>query len=184
MVNEGDDVSLWRDARVTDPAVRLIENFIGRELESLAAVYLPHDGHAGTIGRPVSPLDIFENLARSTADERDLRQRSRRQKRIAGMAAERQSHFALRRNGQNVGSGRLQFFGLRTLRPSVVKLQRLSLPGGTVDNSLAVGSKARRVHDAALESEWMIEGERGLAGTREQERANRNSCQQRDSSHP
>ena len=70
MVQKGDPVALGRDARVSDPAVRLEENLADRVLQPGPPIHGTGDGELLPVGRPVRKLDAFEEMAGGASSRR------------------------------------------------------------------------------------------------------------------
>ena len=165
MVDVSDFLSAGRHSEVADPPRRLVERFPDRELEAVAASDLADDREAGTIGLPVGPLDVFEDLPRSgSASHAHARECSARHEGPHGVVAERDRHFSGFRDGEHGRARHSERPGLRALRAADEDLRRLSIDRGPVDDRLAVGSKPSRGDRSPPESELPERGRLGLAG--------------------
>src|SRR5216683_8044722 len=63
MIHEGNAITLARNARMADPADRLIEDLSHGVFQAVAATNIAHDGKIVTVRPPVGPLDAFQDLA-------------------------------------------------------------------------------------------------------------------------
>jgi hypothetical protein len=69
VLEEGHDAAIRRHARIAQVAARLVEYRAGRVFEAVAAVAeVVHDGHRGTVRRPVGLADVFRNGAWRAAE--------------------------------------------------------------------------------------------------------------------
>src|SRR5262245_39321025 len=67
VVQQGDVVAAGGEARMSNPARRLVEHRADRGLETVAAARVAHDGETLPIRRPVRPLHAMKPLARCLA---------------------------------------------------------------------------------------------------------------------
>src|SRR5450830_1435414 len=99
------------------------------------------------------------------------------------MTAERDRHFARRRNREKV-PGKTERTRELAFGANRERLERAPGPGGAIDDGIAVGCKTRRDDRAALERELLIDGESGLPAAPADREADsyekRNSCDRRD----
>src|SRR6266545_5555286 len=183
MIAEGDEISASRDPRMTDPAGRLVKRLADRKLEPVAARGVADDGELLTVGRPVGPLHVFEDLPRRHAPGDARRgEPSGTDEREKGAPVEGDGHLAGGRNGKELGGGETRGTGLRALEPPEEDLHGLAVPGGRVDHRLTVGREARRVDFAASEGELTKGGRHDLAqAPAERNTRDKACCKQRGS---
>src|SRR6266511_4616662 len=67
MVEKGDELPIRRDPRLADVAVGLVKDPSDRKLKPVLALDLADDRQLLTVGRPIGPLHVFQNLPRSRA---------------------------------------------------------------------------------------------------------------------
>jgi hypothetical protein len=171
MIDEGDHAAVRPDAWISQPSVGGIERLTHRILEPFPAVHFVHHSEGGAIGRPVSPLDVVEDFARRSTDQRHARQSPRVEERILGAAVQSEGQLAGRGHGQHIRTPGFHFLRLRTLGARGVEVDGAAFPGGAVDHRFSVGSEARRFHDAAAEGQRVVGGECDLHGAFEQQGA-------------
>src|SRR5262245_24551460 len=70
MVEKGDDIASRRDARVADPARRLVENFACRKLQPVVPSGGANESDALAVRRPGGVDDVFEEIAGGAARQR------------------------------------------------------------------------------------------------------------------
>ncbi len=80
---------------MAQPPSRLIQNFSDRILKAGQSAELAYHGEIGSVGRPVSPLHIFQHLARSAAAERHSAQRAFIRIRIDVVAVQQNRHLSV-----------------------------------------------------------------------------------------
>src|SRR5439155_25234534 len=132
---KGNHVAPGRDAGEDYGKARFIEHVANRVFQPGAPLNSAHNSEIRSIRRPVSIADSLEDFARRTASERHPSQRS---------VGELDSQLSGGRNSQDVALGQSQRTRFRTFGTSRENLDGLSLPGGTVNDRLAIGRKPRR----------------------------------------
>ena len=70
VVQEGNSVTPWRQARVRDPTGRFIKDPTNRILQPKTSIYTPDHSEVLSIGRPIGMVNILENLTRSASSQR------------------------------------------------------------------------------------------------------------------
>src|ERR1700745_3866713 len=104
MIDERDHVAFAGDARMADPAAGFVEPFPGRIFEAIPSIDIAHDCELRTVGRPVGPLDIFQNLAGRATSERHASQRSGKDLGLGLLAAQQDCHLSCRGDRENLSS--------------------------------------------------------------------------------
>ncbi len=147
-------VALSGDARMRREAAGLVDDLADRILEAVARSDVAHDGEVRAVRRPVGPLDVAQDLARSAASRHaHPGERSGVEKRIDLMLLQRQRHLARARDGEDVGADHAEGPRLGALGPADEDLDRLSVPGRRVEDRLAVRSEAGGLDRSAAERE-------------------------------
>ena len=106
MVEKGHQIAFRRDARMADPAGRLVENLPDRKFQAFTAVDVADDGEAAAVGRPIRPKDVFQNVAgRAASGHAHPRERAARLEGSDDVSAERKGHLAGPGDAEDVGAG-------------------------------------------------------------------------------
>ena len=96
MVEKGHHIAFGRNSRMTDPAAGLVEDFSNRKFQAVTPANVAHYSQVDAVGRPIRPLNIFENFPGSAARQRCAGQRADIHPGSGAMTIERDGHFARR----------------------------------------------------------------------------------------
>jgi hypothetical protein len=90
MVHESDPVAARGNARVTDPAARLVQHRADRVFEPIHRPDVADDREILTVRRPIRPVDVLEDLPRRRPPRgTDARERARADETRSNPPAER-----------------------------------------------------------------------------------------------
>src|SRR5262245_22698540 len=103
IVQKCDLIPLRRDARKTDPARGLVQNFADRILEPVTPTHIAHDCQILSIWRPVRLLNVFNTFSGSATNERYAGQSSSADQLTEVMTVKQDGHFSGRGDGQDIG---------------------------------------------------------------------------------
>ncbi len=93
MIDEGDHVSLGREARMPDPSAGFVERLSNRIFEAVTSAYIAHHDQAVAVRCPVGPLHLLQHFSRSASHQRSPRQRAHVDPRADGLAVEQHGHL-------------------------------------------------------------------------------------------
>src|SRR6516164_9485432 len=102
MFQEGDQVSLRREARITHPAGRLVQRLAGRELQAVPSRHFMDNGQTRAAGGPVGLLNVSHDLAGSATHHRDLRKGAATKVVGEKLSLYENGHFSRRRDSKKL----------------------------------------------------------------------------------
>ena len=95
MVHESDPVAAWGNARVTDPAARLVQHRTDRIFQPIQWPDVADDRQILTVRRPIRPVDVLEDLSRRRSPRgTDASERARADETRSNSPAERDRELA------------------------------------------------------------------------------------------
>src|SRR5438128_12168884 len=142
VLDEGDPVPLRRDPQARKETPGLVKHLPDRIFDAVSPLDGMDYGELLAVRRPVGRANALEDFPGSTSRERHAGERP--EARLpAVLAAERDRHLAGRRDRQDSRRKDAERPGLGAADSCREDLAWLPVPGGGIDDCLAVGSKAR-----------------------------------------
>src|SRR5580704_17950741 len=156
MVQKRDAVALGRNSQVADPTGGFVEHLADRVLELSKAALRSNNRKIRTVGRPVRPIHLVEDLAGCAARERHSRQGAELLK-DSRVASKQDSHLTGRGDSHKLGPGISKGSVLGAACPRGINVDGISVPSGAEINRLAIGTKPGRVNSATAEGDLVID---------------------------
>ena len=156
MIGESDKVALGRNAGMADPAAGLIERLANWIFQPVHSAEVANDEKIGSVGRPVGPLHILQNFARSASSERRASQRAHGYPRSDRFAVEQHRHLASGGDRHELRAAQAHGARFRSFRARREHVDGITLPRRAVENGLAIRSEAGRADAAAAKSELAV----------------------------
>src|SRR5215831_1914151 len=139
-----------------NPAPSLVERLADGIFKAVHAAEITHDKKARSIWRPVSPLHVFENLARSSACERSTRQSALRDPSANRFAVQQNCHLRCGRNRHQLSSAQTHGARFGSFGAGREHIHWIPLPSGAVENGLTIGCETGGPNTAAAKGELAV----------------------------
>src|SRR6266508_1260946 len=160
MIEKGHGVAPRGNSWMRDVTGRLVEHLSDRELESASSLRFPND-REGTVGTPVGPPHVLQDLPRSrSARDADPGESSRPHEGLEDAGVQREGHLSRAGDRQDLGTGDAEGTRFGRFGATHEDLDRFAVPRRCVEDRLAVRCEARRYDLAPPEGQLVKRGGR------------------------
>src|SRR5580698_6003231 len=168
MVDERDLISAGRKTRVSEPTAGFVQWLADGKLQPIAAAEVTHYGQAVSVGRPIGPLHLLQQLARRASYQRRSSQCAHADPGSEGLAVQQHRHLRCGRDRHKLSVAQSHRPRVGSLGARREYIKRTTLPCGAVENGLSIRCEAGRPYAASPECKLTVERRLGRRSSKKQ----------------